>query len=69
MLWQTGEGIFTLMHRPPMEGKPNHFIAYITKVPADGLSGDAEDSHIVHPDATVTTDAGIMFPTDSEICD
>jgi hypothetical protein len=68
MLWQTGEGIFTLMHRPTMSGRPDHLIAYVTKVPAEGLPGIAEDAHhIVHANGSVTTDAEIMFPTDSEI--
>src|SRR6516165_1382653 len=24
MMWQTGEGVFTLMHRPPLPGRPDH---------------------------------------------
>jgi hypothetical protein len=68
MLWQTGEGIFTLMHRPPMAERPDHLIAYVTKVPAEGLPEYAEDAfHIVHPDGSVTTDAELMFPSDSDV--
>jgi len=30
LIWQTGEGVFTLMHRPPLPGRPDHLIfAYI----------------------------------------
>ena len=51
-----------------MGGRPDHLIAYVTKVPAEGLPGFAEDAfHIVHHDASATTDAELMFPTDSEI--
>ena len=68
MLWQTGEGIFTLMHRPPLAGRPEYLIAYVTKVAAEGLPDIAEDAfHIVHPDGSVTTDPELMFPSDSEI--
>lgn len=68
MLWQTGEGIFTLMHRPPRPGRPDHLIAYVTKVPAEGLPDIAEDAfHIVHPNSSVTADPELMFPSDSEI--
>jgi len=55
---------FTLMHRPSMQGRPGHLIAYVTKVPAEGLPAYFEDAHqIVHPDGRVTTDAEIMFPS------
>ena len=68
MLWQTGEGVFTLMHRPPMPGRPDHLIAYVTKVPAEGLPDYLEDAHhIVHPDGSTTTNAELMFPSGSEV--
>ena len=68
MVWQTGEGIFTLMHRPPLLGRPDHLIAYVTKVPAEDLPGITEDAfQIAHSDGNVTTDPELMFPTDSEI--
>jgi hypothetical protein len=68
MLWQTGEGIFTLMHRPPLAGRPEHLIAYVTKVTAEGFPDIVEDAfHIVHPDGSVTTDPELMFPSDSVI--
>jgi hypothetical protein len=68
MLWQTGEGIFTLMHRPPLLGRPDHITAYMTKVPAEGLPDIAEDAfHIVHRDSSVTTDPELMFPSDSVV--
>ena len=31
MVWQTEEGIFTLMHRPALPGRPDHLIAYVTE--------------------------------------
>jgi hypothetical protein len=68
MVWQTEEGIFTLMHRPPLPGRPDHLIAYVTKVPTEGLVWITEDAfQIVHADGNVTTDPELMFPTDSEI--
>ena len=68
MIWQTGEGVFTLMHRPPLPGRPDHLIAYVTKVPAEGLAWITEDAfQIVHSDGNVTTDPELMFPTDSAI--
>jgi hypothetical protein len=67
MVWDTGEGIFTLMHRPPLPGRPDHLIAYVTKVPAEGLAWITEDAfQIVHSDGNAT-DPELMFPTDSEI--
>jgi hypothetical protein len=40
----------------------------VTKVPAEGLPDIAEDAfHIVHPDGSVTSDAELMFPSDSVI--
>jgi hypothetical protein len=68
MLWQTEDGIFTLMHRPAIPGRPEHLIAYVTKVVAEGLPDIVEDAfHIVHPDGRVTTDPELMFPSDSVI--
>jgi hypothetical protein len=68
MLWQTEGGIFTLMRRPPTPGRPDHLIAYVTKVPAEGLPDIVEDAfHIVHPDGSVTTNPELMFPSDSVI--
>jgi hypothetical protein len=70
MIWQTSEGIFTLMHRPPIPGSPDHLIAYLTKVPLAGFPNFWDDAHhIMHPDGHVTTDADIMYPPDSEIID
>ena len=68
MIWQTGEGVFTLMHRPPLPGRPDHLIAYVTKVPDGGLAWITKDAfQIVHSDGNVTTDPELMCPTDSEI--
>jgi hypothetical protein len=68
MVWKTSEGIFTLVHRPPFPGTPEHLIAYVTKVPAEGYSDIWEDAHhIVHPDGKITTDADIIFPPDPNI--
>jgi hypothetical protein len=68
MVWQTPDGIFTLMHRPPISGRPDHLLAYVTKVPAEAFPDYLEDAHhIIHPNGSVTTDADLMFPTDSEI--
>jgi hypothetical protein len=56
------------MHRPPFAGRPEHLIAYVTKVAAEALPNIAEDAfHIVHPDGSVTSDAELMFPSDSVI--
>jgi hypothetical protein len=56
------------MHRPPITGRPDHLIAYVTKVTAEGFPDIVEDAfHIVHPDGSVTTDPEIMFPSDSVI--
>ena len=63
MVWETDEGIFTLMHRPPISGQPEHLIAYITKVRVEDLPDIVEDAfHIVHPDGSVTDDPELMFP-------
>jgi hypothetical protein len=68
MVWQTSEGIFTLIHRPAFLGTLELLIAYVTKVPAEGYSDVWEDAYqIVHPDGRVMTDPSLMYPSDDEI--
>jgi hypothetical protein len=37
MVWQMPEGILTLIHRPPIPGRPDHLLAYVTKVWAEAF--------------------------------
>lgn len=68
MLWQTTDGVFTILHRSVPAGFKDRLIAYVTRVPLAGMPGFHEDAHhIVHPDGEVSDDPEIMWPSDSEI--
>ena len=49
MVWQTSEGIFTLIRRSAFLATPEHLIASVTKVPAEGYPDIWEDAHHICP--------------------
>jgi hypothetical protein len=67
MLWQTREGMFTLLRRPSGKGRPDNLVVYITSKPIESgpLSGEMDIvHHIVFPDGSNTRDADVLLDED-----
>jgi hypothetical protein len=67
MLWETREGIFTLLRRRCGKGRPDNLVAYITTKPIETgpLAGELDVvHHIVLPDGSNTRDADILLDED-----
>jgi hypothetical protein len=64
MVWQTDDGIFTVLHRPRTINRPDHLLVYVTETPIQRgpLSGVFESRyHIVFPDGTTSRDDGLLL--------
>jgi hypothetical protein len=69
VLWQTDDGVFTLLHRPAVEGRPDNLIVYITEqVRTSELNLPPWDMafHIVYPDGATSQDDAVLFPPECE---
>ncbi len=69
VLWQTDGGVFTLLHRPAVEGRPDNLIVYVTEqVGTSKLNLPPWEMafHIVYPDGTTSQDDAVLFPPESE---
>lgn len=72
MVYRTKEGLFTVMHRPPNEGRPDHLIVYITKVEHPGLpelgvpAGWMDSVQIFHSDGTITDNQDLLYEDEEE---
>ena len=67
MLWQTREGMFTLLRRPCGKGRPDNLVVYITNKPIESspLSGEMDIvHHIAFPDGSSTRDADVLLEED-----
>ncbi len=69
VLWQTDDGVFTLLHRPAVEGRPDNLIIYVTeqvRTSAFDLPPWEMAFHIVYPDGTTSQDDAVLFPPECE---
>jgi len=70
LAYRTEKGLFTIARRPPHEGKPDHLVVYVTKIPVPtfdspmgviDVGGWMNSVQIVHPDGSITEDEDFLF--------
>lgn len=74
-IFQTKEGLFSLVHRPALAGRPDKLVVYVTRAPdphvnhpvAGKYSNGWMDHHqIVQIDGSLTEDPDIMLPPEPD---
>lgn len=74
-IFQTKEGLFSLVRRPAVAGRPDRLVVYVTRAPdphvnhpiAGKYSNGWMDHHqVVHLDGSLTEDPDIMLPPEPE---
>jgi hypothetical protein len=74
-IFQTKEGLFSLVHRPAMAGRPDRLVVYVTRAPdphvnhpiAGQFSNGWMDHHqIIHLDGSLTEDPDILLPPEAD---
>lgn len=74
-IFQTKEGLFSLVHRPAVADRPDKLVVYVTRAPdphvnhpiAGKFSSGWMDHHqIIHLDGSLTEDPDIMLPSEPD---